>query len=99
MMEGYGKAVSFSEDEQSVFQIIKFSLKIKSQLPVLPSFSCRDLSVFWGQARGQLTDQEYIYHLRFLQLLSGIQVSQSNFEALEQLITRRYRRQVRPNEI
>lgn len=57
MIEGYSKSSNMNSDQLTLLQLIRASLKVKSNMPVLPNYNCANLIKFWEQARSQLTDQ------------------------------------------
>jgi hypothetical protein len=57
MIEGFSKTLNLTSDQLSLLQLIRASLKVKSNMPVLPNYNSPNLLKFWEQARSQVTDQ------------------------------------------
>lgn len=67
MIEGYARNKSANSDEFLLLQLIKSSLKYKSTWLSQPDLSSSKLPEYLTKSRSQITDKDYIFHLRILQ--------------------------------
>lgn len=98
MVDGFTRSTNADSDTMMLLQLMKASLKYKQM--VQPNLNTPALGAYLQQIREQINDQEYLYHLRFLQELSkfsnstSASVMKGNFGAFEDLIRKRQRKQI-----